>query len=200
MPWPKGIPFPKEATAKRIATLQRNGTRRRKPVVIDGVPHWICSTCKHTKPAREYHADDRRPNGLKSQCKRCHSETSIRTRDPDLHRKSKRRHEASRRASKARVGCWPLSESSLAALARIQGSRCLECAKSHDLQWDHIVPLAKGGCHALWNLQLLCRKCNEIKQARTADNRTPRMKLYAALTFRVHQQNVDHFIKGKEAA
>ena len=30
---------------------------------------------------------------------------------------------------------------------------------------DHVVPLAKGGAHALWNTQCLCRRCNSKKGA-----------------------------------
>ena len=31
---------------------------------------------------------------------------------------------------------------------------------------DHIIPLSKGGAHALYNMQTLCRRCNAIKSDR----------------------------------
>ena len=48
-----------------------------------------------------------------------------------------------------------------------QRGRCNGCQTEfeyHDLVVDHIVPVTKGGgWYSLGNLQLLCRRCNEIK-------------------------------------
>lgn len=49
-----------------------------------------CSCCKQFKPETEFYADKRTPDGLKAQCKLCHTEGSIRTRDPEKHRVSNR--------------------------------------------------------------------------------------------------------------
>lgn len=38
--------------------------------------------------------------------------------------------------------------------------RCAECNAADYLEFDHIVPVAKGGSNSDANVQLLCRKCN----------------------------------------
>lgn len=40
------------------------------------------------------------------------------------------------------------------------GGRCVECGATEYLEYDHIVPVAKGGSNGENNIQLLCRKCN----------------------------------------
>jgi hypothetical protein len=40
------------------------------------------------------------------------------------------------------------------------GGRCAECGASDYLEFDHIVPVARGGSNSDANVQLLCRKCN----------------------------------------
>ena len=52
------------------------------------------------------------------------------------------------------------------------GCACQKCGATDSLQWDHVIPLAKGGEHHPSNIQRLCRKCNEIKQASHADYRS----------------------------
>lgn len=54
----------------------------------------------------------------------------------------------------------------IATLARKYGERCQHCGAGEDLTLDHIKPLSKGGKDGIYNLQLLCKTCNEKK----ADN------------------------------
>ncbi|WP_433578795.1 TerD family protein [Nocardia brasiliensis] len=46
------------------------------------------------------------------------------------------------------------------------GGKCVECGDSHYLEFDHIIPLSRGGATSAANLQILCRSCNRAKGAR----------------------------------
>ncbi|HUJ55151.1 MAG TPA: HNH endonuclease signature motif containing protein [Gaiellaceae bacterium] len=43
------------------------------------------------------------------------------------------------------------------------GGRCVECESSFDLQYDHILPVSRGGATTPENLQILCADCNRRK-------------------------------------
>ena len=46
------------------------------------------------------------------------------------------------------------------------GGRCRKCGSDQDLQFDHDIPVSKGGATSVENLRLLCRPCNLAKGAK----------------------------------
>ena len=46
------------------------------------------------------------------------------------------------------------------------GGRCAECQSDQYLEYDHVIPVAKGGSNGENNVQLLCRRCNLKKSDR----------------------------------
>jgi len=59
-------------------------------------------------------------------------------------------------------------------LKKLYNYTCLRCKKQEPeikLTIDHIVPLSKGGCHSIENVQPLCQSCNSAKWNKTVDYR-----------------------------
>ena len=75
----------------------------------------------------------------------------------------------------ARAGCVrvaPVGGAGRAARARSRrarrsgtrdGGRCVRCGSQQELQYDHIIPLSRGGADTAENLQLLCAPCARAK-------------------------------------
>ena len=48
------------------------------------------------------------------------------------------------------------------------GGRCVKCGSQENLEYDHIIPVSKGGSNTARNIQLLCEKCNRSKSVNIA--------------------------------
>lgn len=46
------------------------------------------------------------------------------------------------------------------------GGSCVRCKAMDYLEYDHIIPHARGGANTVANVQLLCRRCNNLKRDR----------------------------------
>ncbi len=46
------------------------------------------------------------------------------------------------------------------------GGRCARCGASDYLEFDHVIPHSRGGANTVGNVQLLCRRCNNLKSDR----------------------------------
>lgn len=47
--------------------------------------------------------------------------------------------------------------------------KCQDCGAVKNIEYDHIMPVSKGGGSNIENIQLLCRPCNRKKRAKTAE-------------------------------
>ncbi len=153
--------------------------RRKTPSLIEGAEHWKCSRCGEWLSADRYYADKRTPNDLKAQCRSCHSEGAIRTRDRDKHcdirRVSMRRarlrdpekyRRRGREASRKREWTPKREARYQLNLAVKRGDvtrpdKCSECGKRVNVEGhhdDHSRP---------FDVRWLCPECHGLKHRHT---------------------------------
>ncbi len=46
------------------------------------------------------------------------------------------------------------------------GGKCVICKSKRNLEYDHDIPVAKGGSNTANNIRILCKKCNRRKSAK----------------------------------
>ena len=49
---------------------------------------------------------------------------------------------------------------------RRDGGRCVSCGSNERLEFDHIIPVIRGGSNTARNVQLLCERCNRSKSSK----------------------------------
>ena len=151
----------------------------------------VCSKCGETKALEDFAKNKLGRYGLSSWCRECHRSAAQESYKRDKSRmnaeRSKRRREnldrenavrraayagdptrylsdsARRRARKRENGDYLVTDRDY---RRILNSPCAGCGSTENIEVDHIVPIARGGRHAVGNLQALCRSCNASKGAK----------------------------------
>jgi hypothetical protein len=48
---------------------------------------------------------------------------------------------------------------------RRDGGLCVRCGSRERLEYDHIIPISRGGSNTARNIELLCETCNRVKSA-----------------------------------
>lgn len=77
-----------------------------------------------------------------------------------------RRGKHTRRARKLNAVTGPMPANLVSYLLKLYGATCQGCyckLTQQSVHIDHVIPLAQGGMHTLWNLQPLCSTCNLSK-------------------------------------
>ncbi len=71
------------------------------------------------------------------------------------------------RATASSARPWEVQDSgTVAARQEVwerDGGRCVRCGSQQELEYDHIIPLARGGADSAGNQQLLCAPCAREK-------------------------------------
>jgi len=87
----------------------------------------------------------------------------------EAHDKERRRWERLRqRFETAKAEGASLKRPRIPEQVRIQvwhrdGGKCARCGSRENLEYDHIVPVSKGGSNTVRNIELLCEECNRKK-------------------------------------
>ncbi len=101
--------------------------QRKEPVYENGIAYWKCSKCGKWLPEDSYFHDKRTLNKLTVQCKTCHMQTSIRTRNVENKRKINR--EYMRRARNTNLDKFRVREVIQGAKQRIKNKIHIECRR-----------------------------------------------------------------------
>jgi hypothetical protein len=60
----------------------------------------------------------------------------------------------------------PIAERVRHEVWRRDGGRCVDCGSGFRLEFDHIIPVSRGGSNTARNIELRCEPCNRRKGAR----------------------------------
>lgn len=145
--------------------------QKKEPRYEDGTEYWWCSKCGQWLLRTKYYLDKRSGNGLKAQCKKCHTVGAIKTCNPDNARRINREYMA--RARKGNPERFrqrernrpPASPEKILARSTLNGAvkggklakpeRCPKCGSEGKIEGhhpDYEKPLEVGWvcplCHA----------------------------------------------------
>ena len=146
----------RENTRRHRAPIKEAGRIRREKerreylarIAVEGKP---CSRCKRTMPLSEFQPDGRYKSGRRSVCLEC-------------------RKILDREWTRKRRRLMDNGKVDYAKILERDGMVCHICGgkirNRRDLDFDHVVPLSKGGPHSEENVRPSHRRCNRRKGSR----------------------------------
>jgi 5-methylcytosine-specific restriction endonuclease McrA len=66
----------------------------------------------------------------------------------------------------SKTGRKPIAERVRHEVWRRDQGCCVDCGSRERLEYDHIIPVSRGGSNTARNLELRCEPCNRRKAAR----------------------------------
>lgn len=148
---------------------------RENPVTYSVTDTKLCGTCKQIKSTIEFSKSTRAKDGLQGSCKAC--KAAWRTDHPELcaaysvnrqreHPEQYAAYCAARRAKK-KLSKEDHAES-IAHRKAIKDDFCYYCEqRSIYMEYDHVIPLSRGGTDRYWNIVRCCQTCNRRKGSMT---------------------------------
>ena len=74
------------------------------------------------------------------------------------------KHNELSRQRRARLREATIAQISNRDIRRLMSSVCVYCGSCENITVDHVIPLARGGSHAIGNLTSACKTCNSRKR------------------------------------
>ena len=126
-----------------------------------------CTICAKTFPAtREFFGHYSRNGKFKPNCRECE-----RARVKAWRKKNPSKAAAGYKRRQTRIDGWVPSAQQKVELYSKADGQCRYChsALGADAQVDHAIPVARGGSNEMDNLDLICPRCNQEKDAKTPE-------------------------------
>jgi len=126
-----------------------------------------CRECKTFKTWTVEHFSHTPSGRLRKQCRECMKRFA---REYDQsHPKSVRRRRERRRSAEALAGPKP-PRAELEHIRIVQNNMCFYCGETVDIgEYDHKVPIKRGGSNEISNFVYSCRMCNRDKDTKTVE-------------------------------
>lgn len=165
--------YQREWKAKRLADPSKPHDR------VKYVSGCRCDTCRAANAAYNLRRKDRLadsdsiPHGTvdgygsyRCRCDECSAAKRSATRDHYVRNQLYFLEKAERRMVQKARDRRTITSRDIARLVARHDGKCAYCDKPGPVELDHVVPLARGGRHAIGNLLPACMRCNRSKNAR----------------------------------
>lgn len=160
------VPYPESSKYKYIQLVQTEDFEK----IFEKQEQSIITSQNINYNIIDYNTNDQLILSNKEQNKECKEKEKLRIRDEILRQEELKKIRKQVREELIAEGLIkigrkrePIPQKVKDEVWRRDGGRCVLCGSQENLEFDHIIPLSKGGSNTVRNIQLLCQKCNREK-------------------------------------